>query len=601
MRLFVSYARVDKPYCMQIVDTLDVHETWYDQRLYPGQNWWKEILRKLDWCEGFVYLLSPDSVNSQYCQREFEIAQQLGRAIFPVLIRENTTLPQALKDLHYANLSRGITAEGVKTLLNSIYLNEQQQRERPQHDPRPRSVSSIPTPHVTQPQVNLSSVVTQAANAMEAGQYDQAVFFLKQAKANGYTSRYIDIDAFLQAAEEALEKQSWLIEADRDYRQISDMIRLRSTRQLALEAFLEFRKQYPDYDPDSLADAYRSELESLRLGGGGSSRTVTGLYIPEGARLPAPQPGPAPALPPSQPPYTPSEPIINPRSTGTMHRLVDDRPGTGSLASAYAPLGGPSVALADMEMLEDTAQAPAVGLPLLEWCMVPAGSVRLMVQEKDGRVQERVVSLPAFQISKYPVTIAQYQLFLDDPSGYNNIAWWGYSAYANHWRMNNPAPKAARFKGDDRPREMVNWYDSMAFCHWASTTLGRNIALPTSAQWQRAFQGDDGRAYPWGNRFDKDRCNTAENNLKMTTIVMRYDDGRSPYGVYDMAGNVWEWCLDSKHEQDKEANIGSNEKRIVRGGSFMSPSQRSQVAFLYDLDPASYHASIGFRIVDLTE
>jgi len=266
---------------------------------------------------------------------------------------------------------------------------------------------------------------------------------LKQAKANGYTSRYIDIDAFLQAAEEALEKQSWLIEADRDYRQISDMIRLRSTRQLALEAFLEFRKQYPDYDPDSLADAYRSELESLRLGGGGSSRTVTGLYIPEGARLPAPQPGPAPALPPSQPPYTPSEPIINPRSTGTMHRLVDDRPGTGSLASAYAPLGGPSVALADMEMLEDTAQAPAVGLPLLEWCMVPAGSVRLMVQEKDGRVQERVVSLPAFQISKYPVTIAQYQLFLDDPSGYNNIAWWGYSAYANHWRMNNPAPKAA--------------------------------------------------------------------------------------------------------------------------------------------------------------
>jgi len=87
----------------------------------------------------------------------------------------------------------------------------------------------------------------------------------------------------------------------------------------------------------------------------------------------------------------------------------------------------------------------------------------------------------------------------------------------------------------------------------------------------------------------------------MTTIVMRYDDGRSPYGVYDMAGNVWEWCLDSKHEQDKEANIGSNEKRIVRGGSFMSPSQRSQVAFLYDLDPASYHASIGFRIVDLTE
>jgi formylglycine-generating enzyme required for sulfatase activity len=577
---------------MQIVDTLDVHETWYDQRLYPGQNWWKEILRKLDWCEGFVYLLSPDSVNSQYCQREFDIAQQLGRAIFPVLIRENTQLPQALKDLHYANLSRGITADGVKTLLNSIYLHEQQQHERPYQEHRPRSVGSIPTPDVKQPQVNLSSVVTLAAQAMEAGQYDQAVFYLKQAKANGYTSRYINIDAFLSEAEEALEKQSWLIEADREYRQISEMARLRATRMLALEAFLEFRKQYPDYDPDSLADAYRSEMESLRMGGNGHGRTPSGLYIPESARLPAPQPGPAPGI-------RASEPIINSRSTGTYNRVVDDRPGSGTVAYAAHDRGAYGVAIVEAEIIEDTAPAPPVGLPLLEWCAVPAGSIRLMVQEKDGHVHERLVSLPAFQISKYPVTIAQYQLFLDDPSGYNNIAWWGYSAYANHWRMNNPSPKSARFKGDDRPREMVNWYDAMAFCHWASTALGQNIALPTSAQWQRAFQGDDGRAYPWGNRFDKDRCNTAENNLKMTTIVMRYDDGRSPYGVYDMAGNVWEWCLDSKHEQDKEANIGSNEKRIVRGGSFMSPSQRSQVAFLYDLDPASYHASIGFRIVDV--
>jgi formylglycine-generating enzyme required for sulfatase activity len=584
---------------MQIVDTLDVHEIWYDQRLYPGQNWWKEILRKLDWCDGFVYLLSPDSVNSQYCQREFEIAQQLGRAIFPVLIRENTALPPLLKDLHYANLSRGITAEGVKTLLNSIYLHEQQQHDRPYHDYRARSVSSIPTPEIKQPQVNLSSVVTQAAQAMEAGQYDQAVFYLKQAKANGYTSKYINIDAFLAEAEEALDKQSWLIEADREYRQISEMIRLRATRMLALEAFLEFRKQYPDYDPDSLADAYRNEMESLRLGNGGPGRTASGLYVPEGAKQPMPPPEPpAPSAGPTPLPYL-SEPVINSRSTGTHQRAVDSRPVT--VPQAYsAPVSGRGVGVVvEAEVIEDTAQAPVVGLPLLEWCAVPAGGVRLMVQEKDGRVHERVVNLPGFHISKYPVTIAQYQLFLDDPSGYSNIAWWGFSAYANHWRMNNPAPKAARFKGDDRPREMVNWYDAMAFCHWASATLGQNIALPTSAQWQRAFQGDDARAYPWGNRFDKDRCNTAENNLKMTTIVMRYDDGRSPYGVYDMAGNVWEWCVDSKHEQDKEANIGSNEKRIVRGGSFMSPSQRSQVAFLYDLDPASYHASIGFRIVDL--
>ncbi len=83
MRIFVSYARVDKPFCIQIVDTLDVHETWYDQRLYAGQNWWKEILRRLDWCESFVYLLSPDSISSEYCRKEFELAQSLGKHIVP--------------------------------------------------------------------------------------------------------------------------------------------------------------------------------------------------------------------------------------------------------------------------------------------------------------------------------------------------------------------------------------------------------------------------------------------------------------------------------------------------------------------------------------
>ncbi len=61
MRLFLSYARVDKPYAIQVVNMLDIHEIWYDQRLYAGQDWWREILRRLDWCDGFIYLLSPDS------------------------------------------------------------------------------------------------------------------------------------------------------------------------------------------------------------------------------------------------------------------------------------------------------------------------------------------------------------------------------------------------------------------------------------------------------------------------------------------------------------------------------------------------------------
>ena len=75
MRLFVSYARVDKPLCKQVVERLsDVHDVWYDKRLHAGMDWWEEIQERLAWCDGFVYLLSPESVKSEYCQREFVIA-----------------------------------------------------------------------------------------------------------------------------------------------------------------------------------------------------------------------------------------------------------------------------------------------------------------------------------------------------------------------------------------------------------------------------------------------------------------------------------------------------------------------------------------------
>jgi hypothetical protein len=138
MKLFVSYARVDKPYCVQIVDTLDIHEIWVDQRLAAGQNWWKEILRRLDWCEGFIYLLSPDSVNSEYCRREFELARSLGRPIFPILIREGTVIPQSLKEIQYVDFTRGIVMESLKMLLNSIQLEERAPAKRHAAQNRPQ-------------------------------------------------------------------------------------------------------------------------------------------------------------------------------------------------------------------------------------------------------------------------------------------------------------------------------------------------------------------------------------------------------------------------------------------------------------------------------
>ncbi|HEX2907917.1 MAG TPA: SUMF1/EgtB/PvdO family nonheme iron enzyme [Phototrophicaceae bacterium] len=312
-----------------------------------------------------------------------------------------------------------------------------------------------------------------------------------------------------------MERQSYLIEAEREYRQIAELLKLKRTHKLGLDAFIAFHRDFPDFDPDHLVEKYSVN--------GFSAHTVN-LAVPRESR--------------DQTDFT---------------------------------------------------------LPLLEWCPVPTGLVELLDQDEAGQRRVRRVEVAAFQISKYPITNKQYQTFIDDPQGYMNPVWWQFAPQAQDWHMNNPAPKTPRFKGDERPRETINWYEAGAFCQWLSSRTGSTVRLPTTAEWQRACQGDDSRHYPWGNTFDQENCNTAESNLKMTTLVTRYTHGVSPYGVYDLAGNVWEWCLDGPPIADNQTHEGK--KYFVRGGSHISPYQRAHAAFRYTLAPEIYHSSIGFRVV----
>ena len=83
MRLFVSYARVDRPFCVQIVDMLDDgrHDVWFDHRIQVGQDWWQAITHEVTECDGFVYLISPESVASEYCQKELNLAMSNRKPI----------------------------------------------------------------------------------------------------------------------------------------------------------------------------------------------------------------------------------------------------------------------------------------------------------------------------------------------------------------------------------------------------------------------------------------------------------------------------------------------------------------------------------------
>ena len=530
MRLFISYARVDKPFCVQIAETLDVHEYWYDQRLYAGQEWWKEILSRLDWCEGFIYLMSPESLTSEYCQKEFRLAVTTGKLIFPVLIHPDAQIPDRIKQLQYADLSHGLTTEGVRMLLNSIILGERKLHAR-QAQAQAQTVYPPPQPSVTNvPDADIApsgekfkspdtaAVIGEAAEAMENGKYDRAVFLLRQARTVGYVSRFINLEKLLQEAEMALERQTRQREIERDYQSIAELVKRRRTRKFGCEAFAVFQRDEPGYDPENLAQLCATETQEMEL-----VRVV---------------------------------PAILPRK-------------------------------------------PRISLPMLEWMDIFAGTVLISEVGNAGngtkplRAAQHMLHVPAFKLAKFPVTNAQYQFFLDDPEGYENLKWWGYSEYAQAWRAAHPQAVASKYNGDERPRDNMTWYDSMAYCYWLSEKLDLPISLPTKQQWRRAAQGDDGRIYPWGNEFDTSLCNTRESRMRSTTLVMSYPAGVSPFGCFDMAGNVWEWCLNSDYN---DLDITTDHQRAVQGGSFVGPHDRAQINFSFDLNPDYHYGSIGFRL-----
>jgi formylglycine-generating enzyme required for sulfatase activity len=509
----LSYARVDKPYCVQIAGVLKIHEVWLDDRLYAGQRWWQEIMRRLEWCEGFLYLLSHDSIQSQYCRREFELAREKGKHIFPVLIQPDVVLPDELLDMQYADLSGGLTGEGVSVLLNAIHLAERattaatnQQTHVPPRRPAPPPPSTTPPT----PPADPMAVIGKAADAMENGQFDEAVFMLKRAMEQGLRSRFIDIEALLREAEAHLEWQTRQREMEREYNYIAELAKRTRTRKLGCEAFLSFQRDFPNYDPDNIADLCAFE----------QAETVA---------------------------ESSANPVRAFRST----------------------------------------------IALLEWCDISSG-VLPIVSGKNGHAHADTLHVESFFMSKYPVTNYQFQMFVDDPTGYANPRWWDFSQFARAWRMENPEPLPSQFQGDDRPRENVTWYEAMAFCNWLSEKIDWRVTLPTRQQWQRAAKGDDNRVYPWGSEFDASACNTRESRIRQTTLVMRYANGISPFSVFDLAGNVWEWCLNGNYE---ECDITTNVSRAVQGGSYISAHERAQTNFHFVLSPEYHYGSIGFRLV----
>lgn len=140
---------------------------------------------------------------------------------------------------------------------------------------------------------------------------------------------------------------------------------------------------------------------------------------------------------------------------------------------------------------------------------------------------------------------------------------------------------------DDYPVVNVDWWDAYAYAKWAGKRL------PFEKEWEKAARGIDGRVYPYGNKFDFEICNVAESGFHQPTAVKRFPEGRSPYGCYDMSGNVWEWCEDT-FESGATSKIAT---RVVRGGSCTRGVVKAGCNFRNGRHPHERWVTRGFRCV----
>lgn len=195
--------------------------------------------------------------------------------------------------------------------------------------------------------------------------------------------------------------------------------------------------------------------------------------------------------------------------------------------------------------------------------------------EKPGRT----VSLDAFTIDTYEVTVANYRQCVE--AGKCTALDMGGSC---NWNQSNRA---------QHPINCMDWNQAKTYCEW------QGKRLPTEAEWEKAARGTDKRVYPWGNEWDAKKANV---NTSGTVAVGSYAAGISPYGAYDMSGNVWEWTADwyaDVYYQNSPVRnpkgLASGNTRSVRGGSWGDRTQGARASNRYRLDPGNRSDFIGVR------
>ena len=349
---------------------------------------------------------------------------------------------------------------------------------------------------------------------------------------------------------------------------------------------------------------YRGTVTLRPEGGAPVAVEVQGRVV---ARVPTQRLSAPVATPQAQPkpqPRPPAQPQAQPKRRGSALWIVlallivaaggswlwaNNPLGAGDVASGLEALRADDWARAQRLLAKaDPADAEAVDLVAraldLQMVEVPGGTLRMGREE--GQVDERpehLVTIAPFRISRFEVTNAQYQRYVT-AAGRAAPRGWANGRYPQGQSLH--------------PVVGVSWEEAQAYAAWLSGALGASVRLPSEAEWEWAARGAEGRLYPWGDE-DRPECRNAGGKEDGPVAVGSYPCGASPFGLWDLAGNVREWTADAYAPyRDPHEPPASGSRLVIRGGSWSGYNVTSTAR---EHAPAGEAADdLGFRVVWLT-
>lgn len=234
-----------------------------------------------------------------------------------------------------------------------------------------------------------------------------------------------------------------------------------------------------------------------------------------------------------------------------------------------------------------------------DWIFIPGGTFQM--GSNDGEDVEKPVhsvTVSSFWMTKYLITIEEYSRFLNEKGNQTEggVEWINLNEDSKIYKDGNIF-KAQKDR-EKHPVNCVSWYGAREYCKWIGGEL------PTEAQWEYAAgNGEKHTKWSLGNDFVDENYVTNRITRKNTKVVG--SKKANDFGLYDMSGNLWEWCLDWYQEdfysisnnKDPVCQDGTSGSRVLRGGGWYNSESHLLCTYRYDADPSDRYSGYGFRVV----